>query len=84
MTPFKDEHSEMPVFHVTRQNDDARICAYAEHRTTRGAILESFLAFEYIQRSQMMEAHATMTRNDLQGVYDPLDSNGKNPVHMSR
>ena len=84
MTPFMDEHSEMPVFHVTRQNDDARICAYAEHRTTRGAILSLFLAFEYIHTAQIMYAHSTITKNDLQGDYAPLHSNCKNPVHMTR
>ena len=84
MTPFMDEHSEMPVFHVTRQNDDARICAYAEHRTTRGAILSLFLAFEYIHTAQIMYAHSTITKNDLQGHYALLHSNCKNPVRMTR
>ena len=60
-----DEHSEMPVFHLSRQNDDARICGYAEHRTISGAIIPLFLAFEYIHTAQIMCAHSTITKNDL-------------------
>ena len=78
------QHNEMPVFDFRRQNDDARICAYSEHRTTRGAILSLFLAFEYIHTAQIMYAHSTITKNDLQGDYVPLDSNWKNPVRMTR
>ena len=78
------QHNEMPVFDFRRQNDDARICAYSEHRTTRGAILSLFLAFEYIHTAQIMYAHSTITKNDLQGHYALLHSNCKNPVHMTR
>ena len=69
-----DEHSEMPVFHLSRQNDDARICAYAEHRTTSGVIIPLFLAFEYIHIAQIMCAHSTITQNDLQDDYALLHS----------
>ena len=82
MTPFMDEHSEMPVFHLSRQNDDARICAYAEHRTTSGAIITLFLAFEYIHIAQIMCAHSTITQNDLQDDYALLHSNCKKSVRM--
>ena len=77
MMPFMVEHSEMPVFNLRRQNDDARICAYAEHKTTSGAILQSFRTFEYIHTAQNMCAHFTSTKDGLQGVYVLLHSKCK-------
>ena len=75
MTPFMDEHSEMPVFHLSRQNDDARICAYAEHKTTSDAIFPWFLAFKYIYKGQIMYSHSISSKNDLHDIYALLHSN---------
>jgi len=73
------ENSEMPFCYLRRQNDDARICAYAEHRTTSRAIFQLFRTFEYIHTAQIMCGHFTSTKDGLQGVYVLLHSKCKKP-----
>ena len=75
MTPFMVKHSEMPAFSLTRQNDDARICANAEHTTTSDAIFPWFLAFKYIYTGQIMCSYSISSKNDLHDIYALLHSN---------
>ena len=68
------KHSEMPFFSSTRQNDDARICAYAEHKTTSDAIFPWFLAFKYIYKGQIMESNSSTQNIGMMLQYVSFDA----------